>query len=117
MIKTETDPNIIDLWDDSMPLPAGRLYNDSSILEIDGNLYESHEAFIVSVNTHEKYHLGDSSYTVTGVRVNGLGIEVFYKDEEGVERDLYFDVKYRDVQVLVWSSNVYSYTRHRDGGV
>lgn len=101
MIKTETDPNIIDLWDDSMPLPAGRPYNDSSILEIDGNLYESYEAFIVSVNTHEQYHLGDSRYTVTGVRVNSLGVEVFYKDEEGVERDIYFDVKHRDIQVLV----------------
>jgi hypothetical protein len=101
MIKTETDPNIIDLWDDSMPLPAGQPYNDSSVLEIDGRLYESHDAFIVDVYNNGRAYLGDSSYTLTGVRVNALGVEVFYKDEEGVERDLYFDVKYRDIQVLV----------------
>lgn len=108
MIKTDNDPDIIDLWTEDAPLPKGRPYNES-VVEVDGALFENLDAFVVSVSDHPNNFMISSTATVTGVRVNGLMIEVFYKeDEESEEESIFLDYKYKDMGTLFKYDGRYS---------
>ena len=100
MIKTDNDPNIDDLWhadaEDSSKAYK-RIYNDDeSIVSVDGNLYEGFKAFVAEVVQYPKNVLGYDVDEVTGVRLDGTMIEVFYKDD-GEETSVHFDYKHVNV--------------------
>ena len=102
MIKTENDPNIIDLWHAGDKLPDGRLYNDDeTIIKIDDRLYEGTDAFIAQIVDYPKNILGSFVEEVTGVRIDGLHIEVFYKDSEGKEDSIHYSYDHVNVTTLV----------------
>ena len=102
MVKTDNDPNVIDLWHEGDKLPDGRIYNDDeTIIKIEDRLYEGYDAFIAEVTDYPKNVFGFDVDKVTGVRIDGLLLEVFYKDRDGKEESIHFGYEHVNVVTLV----------------
>ena len=100
MIKTDDDVNIVDLWHadgEGSSKAYKRIYNDDeTIISIDNHLYEGFDAFVAEVVQYPKNVIGFDVDEVTGVRIDGTMIEVFYKDD-GEETSMHFDYKHVNV--------------------
>lgn len=103
MIKTEDNPNVVDLWHEGQPLPSGRHYNDDeTIIKIDNQYYEGFDAFISECYNYPRNVFGFDIERVTGVRLDGTMIEVFYIHFDGDEEDsMHFDYKHINVVSLI----------------
>jgi hypothetical protein len=97
---TLTDPNIIDLWHEGEAKPKGRTYRDS-IIKVEDMLFQNSEAFVLTAVNHPQIFGLPDDAQVTGVRINGLGADIFYKNEEGAERDHYVSYEHVDMTTVV----------------